>query len=107
MTLDSREFELIALGHVLSRYRITGQLPKIQGNPFDLGQFKTMLLNGVTAMDNTDINININSVNTESNVTIINEDCDHEHHESVTTKTQDSVNRNLFKQDTAGNSHVT
>lgn len=78
--MNSRDFELIALGHVLTRYRLTGELPNINGQPFNLDLFKQKLSD---SDDGPDININIETVNTESDVTIIDNDtveCQDEHH---------------------------
>lgn len=76
MPMNHRDFELIALGHVLTRYRLSGDLPKIDGKPFNLNEFRSKILTGI---DDSDININIDTLQTESNVTIIENDCDHDH----------------------------
>lgn len=82
MTMNPREFELIALEHVLARYRITGELPTINGQPFDINQFKQQIIAGVATGD-TDINVNIDTVNNE----IV--DCQ-EHENASTNSTTDS-----------------
>lgn len=74
MAMDPREYELIALSHVISRYKITGELPTINGQPFNLNEFKSQLFAGVSGYD-SDININIDTVNMENTVV----DCDNEH----------------------------
>ena len=84
--MKSQDHQLIALSHILFRYRLTGELPNIDGKPFNLDDFKAKLFAGATS-DDMDININIDTLKTESNVTIIENqtvDCDeHEHrHES-------------------------
>lgn len=70
--MDPREYELIALGHVLARYRIQGELPNIEGKPFDLNEFKSRLFTGVPTGTNTDVDVAI------IQNTIVNEDdqCD-------------------------------
>ena len=73
--MNSRDFELIALGHVLTRYRLTGALPNINGQPFELSAFKEKLFQGVNS--DSDININIDTLKTESNVTIV-DNCEHD-----------------------------
>lgn len=80
MPMNSREFELIALGHVLSRYRASGTLPTIGGKPFNINDFKARLSAGV---EDADININIQNLETESNVTIVDHDCNNETPESA------------------------
>jgi len=71
--MDPREYELIALSHVISRYRLTGELPSIGGKPFNLDDFKQTLFAGVKTSDSdTDININIEKVEN----TVV--DCDNE-----------------------------
>jgi hypothetical protein len=72
MMMDPREFELIAIGHVLARYRATGTLPTINGEPFNLDKFKSHLSAGVDPDTDTDIDVAI------INNTIINEDDDKE-----------------------------
>lgn len=73
--MDPREYELIALGHVLARYRIQGGLPNIEGKPFDLNDFKAKLFAGINP--DTDVNINIENLKTENTIV---EQCDEEHH---------------------------
>ena len=83
--MNSRDFELIAVSHVLTRYRLTGELPNIDGRPFNINDFRAKLFAGVD--DDQDININIDTLKTESNVTIIeNTECteDHTHRPTVT-----------------------
>lgn len=77
MAMDPREYELIALSHVITRYKITGELPAINGQPFNLNEFKTQLFAGVPNYD-SDININIDTVNMEN--TVVDCDNEHEHH---------------------------
>lgn len=74
MAMNPQDFELIALSHVLTRYRLTGELPTISGQPFDIKNFKTQLFAGVPDY-NPDININIDTVKMENTVV----DCDNEH----------------------------
>lgn len=78
--MNSRDFELIALGHVLTRYKLTGTLPNIDGQPFDLSAFKEKLFQGVNT--DSDININIDTLKTESNVTIVENECHDDHQAS-------------------------
>lgn len=78
MAMDPREYELIALSHVISRYKITGELPTINGQPFNLNEFKSQLFAGVSGYD-SDININIDTVNMENTVV----DCDNEHEQNT------------------------
>lgn len=85
MPMNSREFELIAVSHILTRYRLTGELPNINGQPFNINDFRAKLFAGVD--NDQDININIDTLKTESNVTIIeNTECteDHRHEPTVT-----------------------
>lgn len=72
--MDPREFELIAIGHVLARYRATGMLPNINGEPFDLAKFKSHLFAGTEHETDVDVAIIKN--------TIVNEDDDCEHNNS-------------------------
>ena len=78
MAMDPREYELIALSHVISRYKITGELPTINGQPFNLNEFKSQLFAGVSGYD-PDININIDTVKMENTVV----DCDNEHEQET------------------------
>jgi hypothetical protein len=71
MQMNPQDYELIALSHVLARYRISGELPTINGQPFNIDNFKQAIFNGVDT--NTDININIEKVEN----TVV--DCDNEH----------------------------
>lgn len=82
MKMNPREFELIALEHVLARYRITGELPTINGQPFDLDQFKQQLSAGVNV--DPDINVNIDTVKNE----IV--ECDNESHHSAVDTAEES-----------------
>lgn len=82
MAMDPREYELIALSHVITRYKITGELPAINGQPFNLNEFKTQLFAGVPDYD-SDININIDTVNMENTVVDCNNE--HEHHSVEST----------------------
>lgn len=94
MVMDSREFELIALGHVISRYRLTGQLPSINGKPFSIADFKQHLFSGVDC--DSDVNINVNNVDSDSNITIVsNVECQATHDDVVSDAVE---NKNLFKQ---------
>jgi len=68
--MNPQDYELIALSHVLSRYRISGELPAINGQPFNIDNFKQVLFNGTDT--DTDININIEKVEN----TVV--DCDNE-----------------------------
>lgn len=80
MVMKSQDHQLIALSHVLFRYKLTGELPNIDGKPFNLDDFKTKLFQGTGYEPDSDINININTLQTESNVTIVENqtiDCDH------------------------------
>jgi hypothetical protein len=70
MQMNPQDYELIALSHVLARYRISGELPAINGQPFNINNFKQALFNGVST--DTDININIEKVEN----TVV--DCDNE-----------------------------
>ena len=93
MVMDAREFELIALGHVISRYRLTGQLPNIGGKPFSLDDFKQYLFAGVDT--DSDINININNVESTSNINIVEDQvCTTESEPQTVAPVE---NKNLFK----------
>ncbi len=72
--MDPREFELIAMSHVLARYRATGILPNINGEPFDLDKFRAHLSAGIDTDTDVDVAIIKN--------TIINEDDDCEHNKT-------------------------
>jgi len=76
--MDPRDFELIAMSHLLSRYRLTGQLPNINGQPFDLNEFKRYLSAGVATSD-TDVNVNIEKVEN----TVVDCDNENEHDKPV------------------------
>lgn len=71
--MDPREFELIAISHVLARYRATGVLPNINGEPFDLAKFKAHLSAGI----DTDVDVAI------IKNTIVNEDDDQCQHDGT------------------------
>ena len=71
MAMDPREYELIALGHVLARYRIQGELPNIDGKPFNINEFKTRLFSGVDIGTTPDVDVAI------IQNTIVDNDCDH------------------------------
>lgn len=77
--MDPREFELIAIGHVLARYRATGTLPNINGEPFDLAKFKSHLSAGIDTDTDTDIDIAI------IQNTIVDDDCEHDKTEPSAT----------------------
>ena len=77
MAMDPREYELIALGHVLARYRIQGELPNIEGKPFDLTEFKSRLFSGIAPSTDTDVDVAI------IQNTIVNEDNDNEEQKPV------------------------
>lgn len=83
--MNPRDFELIALSHILSKYRISGELPSIDGKPFNLNEFKTKLFAGVPNYD-PDININIDTVKMENTVV----DCDDNNHNSEEHKTENT-----------------
>lgn len=87
--MDPRDFELIAMNHLLSRYRLTGQLPNINGQPFDLNEFKRHLSTGVADSD-TDINVNIEKVEN----TVV--DCDNENEQD---KSIEVSNNNIVTAD--------
>lgn len=91
MAMNSRDYELIALGHVLTRYRLTGQLPNIDGRPFNLEDFKAKLFAGLDDTD-VDVNINVDNVNTEANVTVVENNtinCDDESHNHSETQSDE------------------
>jgi len=91
--MRSRDHQLIALSHVLFRYRLTGELPNIDGKPFDLDLFKSKLFSGTTSDSDLDVNININTLKTESNVTIVENqtiDCDHDDQPKIVPETAQS-----------------
>ena len=71
--MNQQDFELIALEHVLTRYRLTGELPSINGQPFNINEFKSQLFAG-TSYQGTDVNINIDTVKMENTVV----DCDND-----------------------------
>ena len=79
--MNPQDFELIALSHVLTRYRLTGELPSINGQPFDMKEFKSQLFAGTNY--DPDININIDTVNMENTVV----DCDNEQEQKQETET--------------------
>ena len=92
MAMDPREYELIALGHVLARYKIQGELPDIGGKPFDLNEFKQQLFAGVDTGD-TDINVNIEKVEN----TVVDCDNEHEHNEKVPEQIEEPAQKEESK----------
>lgn len=88
--MDGKDLDLIALSFALSRYRAQGNLLNEEGKELSLSELKVALLSGTPYANNSDININIGSVDTDSNVTIIEQtvDCDeHDHKEDPQTIT--------------------
>jgi hypothetical protein len=101
--MRSRDHQLIALSHVLFRYRLTGELPNIDGKPFDLDLFKSKLFSGTTSDSDLDVNININTLKTESNVTIVENqtiDCDHDDQSKNVSETTPVPNNTVDENNT-------
>ena len=94
MVMKSQDHQLIALSHILFRYRLTGELPNIDGKPFNLEDFKSKLFSGISIDSDSDINININSINSESNVTVVENqtvECNEEHSQSQEKTTDPEI----------------
>lgn len=78
--MDGKDLDLIALSHALARFRAQGSLLDDQRPELSLSEIKTALLAGTPYADDADININIGSLETESNVTIVEQTIDCEEH---------------------------
>jgi len=95
--MKSQDHQLIALSHVLFRYKLTGELPNIDGKPFNLNDFQAKLFQGTGYQSDSDINININTLQTESNVTIVENqtiDCEHTDQIQNASDTTQSLDNN-------------
>lgn len=94
-SMDGKDLDLIALSFALSRYRVQGDLVDQEGQAISVGDLKTALLSGTPYANdaNIDVNINIGSLETESNVTIIEQtvDCDEPSHNETTPTVTEPV----------------
>lgn len=73
--MDSRELELIALTQLISRYRVGVS----EESRLDLSEIKTQIA-ASAPIDDTDVEINIGNLSTESNVTIVEQTVDSDEH---------------------------
>lgn len=78
--MDGKDLDLIALSYALSRYRAQCSLVDEVGEELSISDLKVALLAGTPYANDSDININIGSLDTESNVTIIEQTVDCEEH---------------------------
>ena len=91
--MDSKDLDLIAMSFALSRYRAQGELIDQEGQALSVDDLKVALLSGTVYDNDADININIGSLETESNVTIIEQtvDCDEHNHEETPSAIDETV----------------